>query len=56
MMRGKTTFAIVNTEKHNNRIYEGVDSEPTGDDAQTIRDLIQLRQEGKLWEEEQDWM
>lgn len=47
---GKTTYCIVNTDKLvNNRIWEGSDRMPTGDDEQTIKDLYTLYDQGKIW-------
>lgn len=46
---GKTEFAIVNSEKLRNKIWEGSDYEPTGDDEKTLEDLAYLAEKGKLW-------
>ena len=48
---GKTFWRILNTSKYDNGINEGSDNEETGDDKQTIKDLNQLHEEGKLWNE-----
>jgi len=47
---GNTTWCLTNTEKADNGIWEGSDSEETGDDEQTIKDLEKLNDEGKLWD------
>ncbi len=43
-----TTWCLTNTKKGNNGIWEGSDSEETGDDEQTIKDLEKLYAQGKL--------
>jgi hypothetical protein len=47
---GYTSIRTVNTLKKDNRIDDGSNSEKTGDDEQTIKDLIQLNLEGLLWD------
>ena len=46
---GNTTWCLTNTQKGNNGIWEGSDSEETGDDEQTIIDLEKLHAQGKLF-------
>lgn len=46
---GHTTWCLTNTEKSNHGIWEGSDSERTGDDEKTIKDLEKLHSEGKLF-------
>jgi len=46
---GNTEYAIVNSEKLINKIWEGSDYTPTGDDEKTIEDLAFLAEKGKLW-------
>jgi hypothetical protein len=46
---GKTTWCLTNTQKKQCGIWEGSDSEVTGDDEQTIKDLEKLNSEGKLF-------
>lgn len=44
-----TLWRLVNTEKKLNGIDEGGDNEVTGDDEQTIKDLADLTEQGKVW-------
>ena len=46
---GKTKWNLTNTQKEQGGIWEGSDSEETGDDEQTIKDLEKLNNEYKLW-------
>lgn len=46
---GKTKWNLTNTQKEQGGIWEGSDSEETGDDEQTIKDLEKLHSEGKLF-------
>ena len=46
---GTTLFRLVNTERKLNGIDEGGDNEVTGDDQQTILDLIELTEQEKIW-------
>lgn len=46
---GKTKWCLTNTQKEQGGIWEGSDSEETGDDEQTIKDLEKLHIEGKLF-------
>ena len=46
---GKTEWCLTNTQKEQGGIWEGSDSEETGDDEQTIKDLEKLHREGKLF-------
>ena len=46
---GKTKWNLTNTQKEQGGIWEGSDSEATGDDEQTIKDLEKLHSEGKLF-------
>jgi hypothetical protein len=44
-----TLWRLVNTQKKLNGIDEGGDNEVTGDDEQTIQDLVDLTEQGKVW-------
>src|SRR5680860_851054 len=46
---GKTKWNLTNTQKEQGGIWEGSDSEETGDDEQTIKDLEKLHSEGNLF-------
>lgn len=46
---GKTKWNLTNAQKEQGGIWEGSDSEETGDDEQTIKDLEKLNNEDKLW-------
>lgn len=46
---GKTNWCLTNTQKEQGGIWEGSDSEETGDEEQTIKDLEKLNSEGKLF-------
>jgi len=50
VIEGKTSLRIVNTKLKANRIDDGSDSESTGDDAQTVKDLEELNSKGLLWD------